>query len=277
MENSTKRDNGLKCINCKRAISSVHNQINSIAISTEQDYQKKITSGVGMYCPNCDHILCLACLPIVKEKGKTNLLTRLFGRSNRKLELNLEDIPANILSNAARNKIEEMQLKGMKISVLKCTTCEAYFGELTKDKNKRWEDLSEKITDNYDDITCAEITEMVSDLHVFISRLEKHNLIRERVDSLKNLMEETLDKVALPKLKEVIKVCIDKRQFDEAKKMCSQGKLWTGLMKNKRNWGKNLEEIEWLIDLTKSTSGQKKTIEAVPRTIYIKANTKTDD
>ena len=151
-----------------------------------------------------------------------------------------------------------------------CNRCS--LGGLPRDQEKRFEEFAKKIVENYDAITLAEVIGVITDLEVFISRLKIYNLyFNERIEQLRSTMEQILQNAAFPKLKEQIANFIKNEHYNEAKMLCVQGTNWANSMKNKGKWEHDLKLIETIIELSKSTSGQKMVIEAPQKTLYVAA------
>jgi tetratricopeptide (TPR) repeat protein len=270
MVNSVKDSKSTVCTNCGKAITSLSKNTIPITATREEEYQKQIESGFGMYCPNCDHFLCLTCLPTIGAKSRKKLFSGLFSRTKPGNEMSLEDLP---IDNAMRNKLEEkLRVKGTRIVVLRCVACGAYFGEFPEDKKRFVEDFAKKIIEDYDDITISETATFINDLQVFISRLEKYNLINKRAEQLEVVLELAIKEAGLPKLKQLITQHIENKEYDEARELCDKGTQWNGYLKEKGSWENDLQRIETLIKVSKLNSGQKKIIEGgPPRIITIKA------
>jgi hypothetical protein len=268
MKNGTGKNGDTICAMCGNPVKSIFTDSSHITITKDQNYESGIAKGIGMYCPNCDHMICLSCLPVVSQKSKRNFMGMLFKRSKPKSEIGIADLPAEMMNDAARKTInEKLQAGGSKVVVRKCSVCDKFCGELPVDKQKRFMAFIDK---DYLNTTYQEAKEIVEDLQILITRLEARKIFIERVQQLKPALEMILEKTAIPKLKEVIIAAIENGQHDEAKALCNQGTLWSGFMKNKVQWESDLSMIETLMAMNALKTGQKKTIEAPTRTVYVK-------
>ena len=57
----TQNNEAFSCCRCNSSISSYHNANSAVWVTTERSYQES-KKNFGMYCPECDHSICLECL-----------------------------------------------------------------------------------------------------------------------------------------------------------------------------------------------------------------------
>ena len=274
MSNEIQTNKEFACVRCKKAVRRFFNMETMILDFSKEEYRKKLENHSGMYCPNCDHAICLECLPIIGEKKGPGLLDKLFKRTISNSSIKTEDLP---VKNDLKEKLKEkMKNKNAKLSALKCDNCGAWFGRLAKEVEERLQNYSDKVENNYRSLTFKETADIVNDLTIIIGRREDLGFAGESFNNQKNLMLMTIEKIGMPKLKESINVCLAQKQFEKAMNLCDQAAAWSKYVNNSEKWNADIKEIKWLIDLTKNSSG-KKIIKSRPKTLTVKANTPIND
>lgn len=275
MESTEQKNVNGKCFICGKEIKSLYNKNMQIIGIEEKRYKEQTEEGLGIYCPCCDHIYCLACAPTISSNDGKGFLKRLFGQSAAKNEISVNDIPLNDpLRKSVEQKLKE---KGVKVVAVKCPSCNTYFGNLPADKENCLTEFVNKVNKNEELITTKEAVDVIDQQSLFISRMEKYDLMHDRVGQQRSAMEMILEKIAVPKLKQAIMAAVDNRQFGEAKNLYTELTRLVSLMKNNAGMKNDLSLIETIIKMKESTSGRKMTIELAKPMIFTVDAIKVED
>jgi hypothetical protein len=190
---------------------------------SEKQYQSK-KNNLGMYCAECDHSICVECLDSSNSVSDINDIT--LGKMISIIEKGKFELPESL----------------RKYIIMKCPNCGAFFGDFLSWKAEKVTNLLSK-AEKGEDLSLDEIGEVVMILQVFTVRLIKCNLIKGRVDDLRNALESIIKGFALPKGQIEIQKSLKEQRLNDTRKICNRLVLWGSLLKNNQEYTESLKTL----------------------------------
>lgn len=221
------------CFRCKKPVSSYHNHYNDVLVTTEKDYQSRKNS-FGMYCPECDHSICAQCLDSI------NSISDVKGETSRQ-----------IVSVIEKTNVDVEPEKRGKYIIWKCPTCGVFFGDLSTWKTEQTVNLMNKIKRG-EDFSLDEIGKCILYYQIFTIRLIKRNLIKDRVEIQRNILESIIINFALPKGQREMQKSLEEKRLNDTRAICNLLVLWLSLLKDRAKYLDRLKPLLSLFDQLQS-------------------------
>lgn len=221
------------CFRCNKLVSTYHNHYNDVLIMTEMQYQVKKNS-LGIYCPECDHSICVQCLDSI------NSISDVKGETSRQ-----------IVSVIEKTNVDVEPEKRGKYIILKCPTCGVFFGDLSTWKTEEVLNLINKIKMG-EDYSLDEIGKCIMYNQIFIIRLIKHSLIKDRVEKQRNILESIIINFALTKGQSEIQKSLEEKRLNDTRAICNRLVLWVSLLKDRAEYLERLKPLFSLLDQLQS-------------------------
>jgi len=229
----TFNDESPSCFRCKKPVSSYNNVYSDVLVTTEKDYQGKKNS-FGMYCPECDHSICAQCLDSI------NSISDVKGETSRQ-----------IVSVIEKTNIDVEPEKRGKYIIWKCPTCGVFFGDLSTWKTEQTVNLINKIKRG-EDFSLDEIGKCIMYYQIVTIRLIKRNLIKDRVEIQRNILESIIINFALPKGQSEMQKSLEEKRLNDTRATCNRLVLWVSLLKDKAEYLKRLKMLLSTLDQLQS-------------------------